>query len=67
MGMGSDWDTGLTPAEREARPSSYQLRKSLSTFEDVDFHGDGETGAEDDGSDEQDAPDDGSPPNLKRS
>eukprot|EP00903_Cladosiphon_okamuranus_P017820 g16399.t1 len=43
-GMGDGWDLGLTDEERKARRPSIELRKSLSTFRDPDFHGDGGIG-----------------------
>eukprot|EP00904_Undaria_pinnatifida_P005480 jgi/Undpi1/2061/HiC_scaffold_12.g05447.m1 len=69
-GAGSEWDTGLTPAERKGRRSSRELRESLSTFKDVDFTNDGA-----DNSPPSSPPpppskdgggDDASPPDLKR-
>lgn len=43
-GMGDGWDLGLTDEERKARRPSIDLRKSLSTFQDPDFRGDGSVG-----------------------
>eukprot|EP00752_Nemacystus_decipiens_P013889 g12329.t1 len=82
-GMGEGWDLGLTDEQREARRPSIELRKSLSTFKDPDFHGDGgigDTGGaafppppEQQQQQQQQQPgiddivNDGAPPDLKRS
>ncbi|CAB1109870.1 unnamed protein product [Ectocarpus sp. CCAP 1310/34] len=73
-GMGDGWDLGLTDEQRKARRPSIELRRSLSTFKDPDFHGDGGIG-DSGGAAFPQAPspppaagvDDGAPPDLKRS
>ncbi|CAM9289683.1 unnamed protein product [Ectocarpus sp. 6 AP-2014] len=73
-GMGDAWDLGLTDEQRKARRPSIELRKSLSTFKDPDFHGDGGIGDSGGAAFPQAPPpaaaagvDDGAPPDLKRS
>ncbi|CAM9271667.1 unnamed protein product [Ectocarpus sp. 12 AP-2014] len=73
-GMGDSWDLGLTDEQRKVRRPSIELRRSLSTFKDPDFHGDGGIGDSGGAAFPQAPPpppaadaDDGAPPDLKRS